>query len=114
MKYGDKNIFYFYARATTRKQVNKIRGLRDELGNSADQKEPMEAIANAYFHGLFTSTEPNEGGIDEVLQSLEPRMTEEANHLLSQLFTTKEVIDAISGMSHLKSPSLDGFLARFY
>lgn len=36
MKDGDKNTSYFHIRATTRKQMNKVRGLRDEMGNWVD------------------------------------------------------------------------------
>lgn len=71
----------------------------------------MEAIVHDYFKGLFTSKAPNKSEIDEVLQSLAPRMTEEASHRLSQPFTAKEVTDAISSMSPLKSPGPNGFPA---
>lgn len=114
MKDGDKNTSYFHAQATTREQVNKISGLRDEFGIWVDQKEQMENVVQAYFQGLFTSTIPNEGEIDAVLQSLDTRVTEEANQLISQAFTAKEVIEAISGMSPLKSPGPDGFPTLFY
>lgn len=74
----------------------------------------MEAIVHDYFKGLFTSKAPNKSEIDEVLQSLAPRMTEEASHRLSQPFTAKEVTDAISSMSPLKSPGPNGFPAVLY
>lgn len=114
MKDSDKNTAYFHARATTREQLNTIKGLRDGAGMWVDQKEQMEGIVHNYFQGLFTSSNPDEGEIDEMLQSQQPRMIEEANHLISQPFTTKEVIDAISGMSPLKSPGPDGFSPMFY
>lgn len=49
MKDGDKNTSYFHAQATTREQVNKISGLRDEFGIWVDQKEQMENVVQAYF-----------------------------------------------------------------
>lgn len=53
MKDGDKNTAYFHARATTRNQVNKIKGLRDAMGNWVDRKNQMEAVVGDYFRGLF-------------------------------------------------------------
>lgn len=44
MKDQNKNTAYFHAKATTREQFNKIRGLRNEHGTWVDRKEEMEAI----------------------------------------------------------------------
>lgn len=114
MKDGDKNTAYFHARATTREQVNKIKGLRDGTGTWVDKKEQMEAVVEEYFQGLFTTSGPIESGIDGVLQVLSPRLTEEASQAISQPFSDKEVIEAISSMSPFKSPGRDGFPAFFY
>lgn len=45
---------------------------------------------------------------------LSSRTTEDANQAISQPFTEKEVTEAISSMSPLKSPGPDGFPALFY
>lgn len=49
MKDGDKNTAYFHARATTRKQVNKIKGLQDATGVWVSSKGKMEAVVDGYF-----------------------------------------------------------------
>lgn len=49
MKDGDKNTAYFHARATTRKQVNKIKGLQDATGVWVSSKGEMEAVVDGYF-----------------------------------------------------------------
>lgn len=86
MKDGDKNTAYFHARATTREQVNKIKGLRDGTGTWVDKKEQIEAVVEEYFQGLFTTSGPIESEIDGVLQFLSPRLTEEASQAISQPF----------------------------
>lgn len=89
MKDGDKNTSFFHAKSTTIAQVSKIIGLRDTRGNRVDQKGQMEAAVQEYFMGLFSTTALNESEINEILQSLAPRMTEEAIQPLSQPVTDK-------------------------
>lgn len=114
MKEGDRNTAYFHAKATVREQVNKIMGLHDAHGVWVKEKQQMETVVDHYFRGIFKSSDPSEGDIEAALQSLSPRMTEDANHLLSQPFTPQEVKDAISCISPLKSPGPDGYPALFY
>lgn len=64
----------------------------------------MEAVVDSYFPSLFSSTNPEDGEIREVLQSLEPRLSEEDTIALSHPFTEQEVKDALSSMSPMKSP----------
>lgn len=49
MKHGDKNTAYFHAWATTRKQVNKIKGLQDAAWVWSSRKADMEAAVDGYF-----------------------------------------------------------------
>lgn len=114
MKEGDKNTSYFHARATTRKHVNKIRGLQDATGVWVNKKDKMEAVIDHYFQDLVRSSDPSERDMEAVLGALAPRLTEEDSFALSQPFTEQEVKDAISHMSPLKSPGPDGFPAFFY
>lgn len=113
MKDRDKNTSFFHAKPSSRRQINKTRGLRYATGQWVDKKEQMEVVVEEYFKGLFSSTRPSENEINEVLQSLAPRMTEEANHSISKPFTEDKVTNAISSMSPFKSPGLDGFPALF-
>lgn len=104
LKDGVKNTSFFHAKATIRDQVNKIIGLRDASGSWTEDKQQMEAVVDSYFPSLFSSTNPEDGEIREVLQSLEPRLSEEDTIALSHPFTEQEVKDALSSMSPMKSP----------
>lgn len=104
LKDGVKNTSFFHAKATIRDQVNKIIGLRDASGSWTEDKQQMEAVVDSYFPSLFSSTNPEDGEIIEVLQSLEPRLSEEDTIALSHPFTEQEVKDALSNMSPMKSP----------
>lgn len=74
----------------------------------------MESVVHDYFQGLFRTANPNEGDMDEVLSALDSRLSVEDVQTLSQPFTTKEVLDAITYMSPLKPPGPDGYPALFY
>lgn len=104
LKDGVKNTSFFHAKATIRDQVNKIIGLRDASGSWTEDKQQMEAVVDSYFPSLFSSMNPEDGEIREVLQSLEPRLSEEDTIALSHPFTEQEVKDALSNMSPMKSP----------
>lgn len=104
LKDGVKNTSFFHAKATIRDQVNKIIGLRDASGSWTEDKQQMEAVVDSYFPSLFSSTNPEDGEIREVLQSLEPRLSEEDTIALSHPFTEQAVKDALSSMSPMKSP----------
>lgn len=52
--------------------------------------------------------------MDKVLSSLDPRLSKEGSQLLNQPFSNKEILDAITYMSPLKSPSPDGYPDLFY
>lgn len=61
-----------------------------------EEKEQVEAVVDSYFREIFQSSHPSEGDIEQVLQALAPRLTEEAKQAFSQPFTDTEVHDAIS------------------
>lgn len=114
LKAGDKNTSFFHAKASIREQVNKIDGLRDETGVWRTNKRQLEGMVDGYFRNLFRSTNPGEREIEEVLQSIDSRLSEETRLGLSQPFTAQEVKDALSSMSPLKSPGPDGYPALFF
>lgn len=66
------------------------------------------------YGDYFARQNPSEREMDEVLQSLAPRMTDEAIQFIFQPFTEEDIKDDISSMSPLKSPSPDGYPAIFY
>lgn len=103
LKEGDRNTSFFHAKATTRASINQVVGLLDRNGGFCDRRDGIEAIVAEYFGELFTSTNPEGDAIDDVLGAIDQRITDEANQALSSPFTPKEVLDAFSNMSPLKS-----------
>lgn len=114
MKKGDRNTHFFHAKATTRAQHNKATELQDRNGTKWNQRNKIAEIVGEYVRDLFSTTNPEEGDVEEVLNAIEPRLTHGANQDLARPFTQKEVSDALSIMYPLKSPGPDGFPVIFY
>lgn len=114
MKEGDRNTAFFHAKATKRAHTNQVDGLVDINGVMCQDRSRMEAIVSDHFVGLFHTTNPEEQEINEVLNAIEPRVSEDENLFLAQPYTGKEVTDALSSMSPLKSPGSNGFPVLFY
>lgn len=64
----------------------------------------MEQIIGDYFGEILSTSNPSTTLIDEILESMHPRVTTEMNHQLSTTFTPDEVHYALSHMAPLKSP----------
>lgn len=114
MKDGDRNTAFFHAKATRRHRANRVEELLDKNGILCREKDGMANIVVDYFADLFATTNPDIQTMDEVLNAIEPRVTADENVLLSIHFTSKEVTDALSDMSPLKSPGPDGYPGLFF
>ncbi|KAK6152957.1 hypothetical protein DH2020_012596 [Rehmannia glutinosa] len=95
-KEGDRNTRFFHNRASNRKQINHISYLKDDTGHAHHTPEGIEKIIIDYFGGLFSSSEPSPTDIAQALDRLTPRVTPAMNHMLSEPFTEKEIIKALS------------------
>lgn len=114
MREGDRNTVFFHANATARAQVNQVDALQNMHGTVHRDRGAMENVVLQYFADMFSSTQPNDVLMGEALNAIEPRVSAEENHRLTLHFSAKEVTDALSSMSPLKSPGPDGFPTLFY
>ncbi|XP_012857002.1 PREDICTED: uncharacterized protein LOC105976270 [Erythranthe guttata] len=87
---GDRNTKFFHAKATSRHRINRMERLKGADGEWKESHHEIEQIISDYFNQLFTSTEPNEDEIEEVLTNVENKISSAAGHLLSMPFTAEE------------------------
>ncbi|XP_059436328.1 uncharacterized protein LOC132169286 [Corylus avellana] len=109
---GDRNTPYFLSWANQRKKRNQISCIRDEEGEEWQHLHEVRRAFEGYFHKIYTS-----GGserLDECLEGMTVRVTQEMNTLLLTIYTRTEVEKALMGMAPLKSPGPDGYAACFY
>ncbi|KAL5566188.1 hypothetical protein UlMin_029352 [Ulmus minor] len=114
LKCGDSNSKFFHQKASARKSKNSITGLRDSNGDWCDSEQGMVEIIESYFETLFSSSSPSSVVLDQVLGSIDRKVTPQLNDQLDQAFGPDDVKEAVFQMAPTKSPGADGMSALFY
>ena len=109
---GDRNTKFFHLRASIRRKKNMIKALQNSLGVVVDDPAELRALANEFYHNLYTS----EGvqNMDAVLDHVPRKVSAEMNASLCAPYTNEEVKIALFQMFPTKAPGPDGFPAHFY
>lgn len=112
LKEGDRNTKYFHMKATGRKRWNMLRGVRKDNGEWACEHDEITAVAMDYFTNLFSTMSPQ--AIEEALEGMDGRVTEEMNEMLVKPYDHEEVKVAIFQMGPSKTPGPDWMNANFF
>lgn len=83
-------------------------GLLNEENDQCSNDAEISGIVQIFYQDLFKSTSPSEERIDDLLTAVQPLVTEEINNSLEQVFSSKEIEDAIFSISTDKSPGPEG------
>lgn len=102
---GDKNTRFFHKYASTRKEHNRIKKLRDEDGEWKDTDAEIQEVIIKYFENMFRTVAIEEQMSDRMEFK---RITEEQSQELMSPVTDEEVRDAVFAMRPEKSPGIDG------
>ena len=86
--------------------------IRGKDGASHSRHKPLVEIVTSYFSKLFTSS--NSSRIDEIIQHVETKFTEEMNGKLCWPYLVEEVEAVLPQMHPSKVPGPDGFNPYFY
>ncbi|KAK1393640.1 hypothetical protein POM88_012696 [Heracleum sosnowskyi] len=108
------NTKYFHPKASNRRKKNEVFGINDESGIWQEKEDVVREIFYQHFTKLFTSSSPDQNLIEEALNGMDPRVTQEDNSMLLENFTAEEVINAVKNMNPSKAPREDGLPALFY
>ena len=111
-KEGDRNTRFFHAKALARYQKNVIEGIYDEAGVWQDDESVVEMIFKDYYSELFASSNPNE--FTNLLEVVQPKVTESMNSSLLRDFQSSEVYQALQQMYPLKALGPDGMALYFF
>ncbi|XP_010469706.1 PREDICTED: uncharacterized protein LOC104749719 [Camelina sativa] len=112
LRVGDKNTSFFHASTKQRRTRNKIVGLFDSEDVWDESNEGMERIASDYFNKLFA--QPDVCGISEMVQAVNPFVTERMNRELTKDISEMEVRKALFAMHPEITPGPDGMTALFF
>lgn len=111
-KDGDQNTKFFHAWANQRRKSNSIKKLNDAEGNCWTSQEGIGRAFSSYFKSLFSSTGSED--LKELLEVVQPWVTQEMNNILTSPFLPEKVDFALSQMQPLKAPGPNGFGVCFY
>lgn len=92
LKEGDQNTKYFHQKASQRKKKKSISRIKDDAGTWRTAHDRDEVIVD-YFKNLFSATENRQ--YMEVVEGIEPKMTEVMQAHLASPFSAEEVTAAI-------------------
>lgn len=111
LREGDSNSKFFHASVRKRRVINKISSLQNNDGLLVDWNSGLETIVTDYFTELF-STAPIDW--QEVVDSIDTKISEEQNNTLISPVEEKEVKEALFHMHPDKSPGPAGITPGFY
>ncbi|KAK1372456.1 hypothetical protein POM88_028649 [Heracleum sosnowskyi] len=108
LKCGDKNTQYFNHKTSSRKVKNHIESLLDKNGQDQEQPEMIEQIVVDYFKDLFKSSRKPCQSFDDVLDIVEPKISDTVNEYMLSKFTEDDISAALADINPIKSPGPDG------
>lgn len=114
MRDGDRDTSYFHHKASQCRKCNYLHGLSGDDGVWRDDSQDITKIFYAYFSSIFTSTNPSNSELLEVLKYVEPVISNACNRDLPRPFSKNEVFAALQQMHPCKAPSPDGIIVIFY
>lgn len=114
LKEGDRNTKFFYAKASSWKEKNRIWGVLNQHNVWTEDEEEVARQFCDYFKTLFSTSNPTSESILEALDGLTATITIEMNQQLDSPFTAEEIYTTFSQMSPTKSHGPDGLPAAFF
>lgn len=96
------------------KNKNSIQKILKESSEAVVMEEGIAETFLYYFRLLFHSSSPSHADIVNCIESFEPRVTADMNSSLLARYSKEEMVVTLNQMASTKSPSLDGYNARFF
>lgn len=112
LKEMDKNTQFSHKTATVQKKRNLISGVKQEDGIWVEDSLSIERTFLNYFQYIFRREPPSH--LNEVLEAIIHRVSDEMSVNLSQSFTADEVTPALNQMHPLKAPGPNGLPMLFF
>ena len=112
LKEGDRNTKFFHAHASERRKQNTILGLWVEHGRWCEEKETIARAAVDYFENIYSTAFPTR--VEEVVEAIPSKVSEDMNESLSLAFTKEEVATTLKQIHPTKAHEADDMSAIFY
>ena len=112
LKHGDRNTKFFHSKASQRRRMNYIKGIKNANGVWVEEVEEVAEVAFDYFVNIFTVGTCDR--MEECLNAVNQRLTADMVEVLSRPYSREEVRIALFQMGPTKAPRPDGMNALFY
>ncbi|GJT10636.1 hypothetical protein Tco_0857678 [Tanacetum coccineum] len=110
IKFGDQNTRFFHLSTVHRSQRNEITMLKNGEGQWVDDPVALNTLIRNHFTSIYTSVGVREFG--DILDVIEPVVTEHMNASLEDIVADYEIVHAVKQLGAYKSPGKDGFPAK--
>jgi len=115
LQFGDRNTSFFHNACLERKRRNRIGKLKKEDRSWVEGEEEKKAFITNHFMQLFTAGIADvEAQKQQVLEAVEPRVTDAMNDHLTAEFSEEEIKRALDSIGDLKAPGPDGMPLVFF
>ena len=112
LKYGDRNTKIFHSKASQRRRMNFIEGIKNANGVWVEEVDGVAKVASDYFMNIFKASTCDR--IVECLSTVNREITEDMLELLSKPYSSEEVKAALFQMGPTKALGPNGMNALFY
>ncbi|XP_010472440.1 PREDICTED: uncharacterized protein LOC104752070 [Camelina sativa] len=112
LQIGDKNTAYFHGSVKYKRLKNRLVSLIDKNGVECFEEGSKGDIAAEYFSQLFQTSNPT--GIEDLLEGMEPRVSEDMNVRLTAPVSAQEIKQAAFNIKGDSAPGADGWTGAFF
>ncbi|XP_026417371.1 uncharacterized protein LOC113312852 [Papaver somniferum] len=108
----DRNTGYYHNYANRRKHFNHISALKLDNGQWVNERADLETLLINHFSSIGTTSNPYRNV--ELLNCIDPCISDIDNLNLLRPVTKQEIVDTINQMTPWTAPGPDGFPPGFY
>ena len=112
LKYGDRNTKIFHSKASQRRQMNFIEGIKNANGVWVEEVDGVAKVASDYFMNIFKAGTCDR--MEDCLNTVNQKIIDDMMEVLSRPYSSEEVKAALFQMGPTKALRPDGMNAFFY
>ena len=93
LKHGDRNTKFFHSKASQRRQMSYIEGIKNANGVWVEEVEEVAEVASDYFMNIFTAGTCDR--MEECLNIVNHKITDDMLEVLSRPYSSEEIKAAL-------------------
>ena len=114
VKFDEKSTKFFFDKLRRLEDKKYIKAILTADGTELMDINDVKDEIQAFYAKLYMAHDPDDSTLTDVLNVIDPVLTEEDNQSFLRLITVDEVRAAVKHMKDNKSPGDDGLPCEFY